>query len=113
MKSDALNALIMILIKGPKCGIAEALYLIKQASISFEEHKKRYKKAPAVQEKETSTQTWVLGTQTEILHAEPRSEIDTDEDATTTSGKYIVSNLMEMSDISGADSDDDLISCMK
>ena len=48
-----------------------------------------------------------MGTQTEILHAEPRSEIDTDEDATTTSGKYIVSNLMEMSDISGADSDDD------
>ena len=39
LKSDALNALIMILIKGPKCGTPEAIYLIKQASISLEEHK--------------------------------------------------------------------------
>ena len=36
-------------------------------------------------------------------------QIDRDErlDAITTSNKYIVSNLMEMSDSSGTDSDDD------
>ena len=41
LKSDALNALIMTSINGPKCGTPEALYLIKQASISFGERKKR------------------------------------------------------------------------
>ena len=33
LKSNALNALIMISIKGPKCGTPEASYLIKQPSI--------------------------------------------------------------------------------
>ena len=109
LKSDALNALIMTSINGPKCGTPGALYLIKQASISFGEQTKRCKKAPAVKEKETSTQTLVSRTQTEILHAEPEFQIDTDEyfDAITTSDKYIVSNLMEISDSSGTDSDDD------
>ena len=102
LKSDALNALIMTSINGSICGTPEALYLIKQASISFGEQTKRCKKAPAVKEKETSTQTLVSRTQTEILHVEPESQIDTDEyfDAITTSDKYIV-------DSSGTDSDDD------
>ena len=102
LKSDALNALIMTSINRSICGTPEALYLIKQASISFGEQTKRCKKAPAVKEKETSTQTLVSRTQTEILHVEPESQIDTDEyfDAITTSDKYIV-------DSSGTDSDDD------
>ena len=109
LKSDTLNALIIISINSPKCGTPEALYLIKQASVSFGEHKKRYKKAPAIHEKETSSQTSVSGTQTEVLHVEPESQIDTDEylDAITTSDKYIALYLMEMSDSSGTDSDDD------
>ena len=87
LKSDAHNALIMISINGPKCGTLEALYLIKQASVSFGEHKKLYKKAPAVKQKEAFTQTLVSRTQTEILHVEPESQIDRDErlDAITTS----------------------------
>ena len=75
LKSDAVNALIMISIKGPKYGTPEALDLIRQASISFGQHKKRYKQAPAVQEKETFTQTSVSGTQTEILHVEPSTKL--------------------------------------
>ena len=69
------EALIMISIKGLKYGTPEALDLIKQASISFGQHKKRYKKVPAVQEKETSTQTLVSGTQTGILHVEPSPKL--------------------------------------
>ena len=49
------------------------------------------------------------GTQTEILQVEMESQIDTDKclDAIITSDKYMVSNLMEMSDSSGTDSDND------
>ena len=70
---------------------------------------KRYKKAPAVQEKETSTQTLVSGTQTEILHAKSESQINIDErlDPIITSDEYIVSNVMKMSDSSSTDPDSD------
>ena len=56
----------------------------------------KYKKATAVQEKKAFTQQSISGTQTEIFHV--ASQIDAD--------KYIASNLMEMSDSSGTDSDD-------
>ena len=68
--------------------------------MSLGEGKKQYKKAPAVQEKET---------QTEILYVKSESQIDTDKrlDAIITStDKYIVSNSMEMSDSSVTDYDD-------
>ena len=54
-------------------------------------------------------QTTASGTQTEILHVESESQIDTDEcldTIITTPDKYIVSNVMEMSNSSGIDSDD-------
>lgn len=48
-------------------------------------------------------------TQTEILHIKLDSQIDTDEclDAINTSDRYIISDIMKMSDSSGTDSDDD------
>ena len=108
LKSDALNALIMVSMSGPKCGISKVSYLIRQTSMLFGKGKKRYKKEPDVQEKAAFTETLVSRTQTEILHVESESQIDTEKhlDATITSSKYIVSNLMEMSDSSGTDSDD-------
>ena len=50
----------------------------------------------------------VSQTQTEILHVKPESQIEADKclDAITTSDKYIVSNLIEMSHSSGTDADD-------
>ena len=109
LKSGALKALIMISTNDPKCETPEASYLIKQTSILFGEPKNDKKKTSAVQGKETSTQTSVSGTHTEILHAESESQIDIDNclDAIATSDKYIVSNLTEMSESSGTDSDDD------
>ena len=44
LKSDDLDALIMVSTNGPKCETSEASYLIKQTSMSFGEGKKRYKK---------------------------------------------------------------------
>ena len=44
LTSDDLDALIMVLTNGPKCGTSEASYLIKQTSMSFGEGKKRYEK---------------------------------------------------------------------
>ena len=40
LKSDALNALIIILINGPKCGTTGASYLIKQTLRSLGERKR-------------------------------------------------------------------------
>ena len=78
LKSDALNAITMVLINGPKCGIPEASYLIKQTSMSLGESKKRYKETSTVQKKEACKQTLVSRAQTEILHVESESQIDTD-----------------------------------
>ena len=51
LKSDALNALIMISTNDPKCETPEASYLIKQTSILFGEHKNDTKKHRQYKEK--------------------------------------------------------------
>ena len=45
VQSDVVNALIIISIKGLKYGTPEALDLIKQASISFGQHRKTIQKS--------------------------------------------------------------------
>ena len=52
LKSDALNALIMISTNDPKCETPEASYLIKQTSILFGEHKNDTKKHLQYKEKD-------------------------------------------------------------
>ena len=61
---------------------------------------KRYKKEPEIQEKVALTQTLVSRTKTESLYVESEPQIDTNKylDNIITSNKYIVWNLMEMSD---------------
>ena len=96
----------MISMNGPKSGTPEASKLIKRAAKVYEE-RKRYRKAPTVREKEVCTQTSVTGTQTPI-YVESESQIETEErlDAIIISEKYVISNMVEMSD-SESDSDDD------
>ena len=83
LKSDALNALIIILIDGPKCGTTGASYLIKQTLRSFGERKRVIQKLFCIIKKETFTQTSVLVTQTEILHVESESQTNKRLDITT------------------------------
>ena len=83
LKSDALNALIIILIDGPKCGTTGASYLIKQTLRSFGERKRVMQKLFCIIKKETFTQTSVLVTQTEILHVESESQTNKRLDITT------------------------------
>ena len=73
------------------------------------ENIKRYKKAPAVQEKEAFTDYLVSGTQTEILHVKSEPQIDTDK---TFGYHHLIRqiyclNLNRMSDSTDTDSDDD------
>ena len=83
--------------------------MIKQTSLSLDEGKTRYRKAPVVQEKETLTQTLLSWSQTKILNVESDSQIDSGKrvHAIITSDKCIVSNLMEVSDSSSTDLSDD------
>ena len=83
LKSDALNALIIILINGPKYGTNGASYLIKQTLRSFGERKRVMQKLFCIIKKETFTQTSVLVTQTEILHVESESQTNKRLDITT------------------------------
>ena len=65
MKNDALNALLMISINGPKSGTLEAKQLIERSAKKHGE-RRRYKKAPAVRQKKMGTQTLVGCTQTPV-----------------------------------------------
>ena len=97
---------------GPKSRTPEASKLIKRAAKAYGE-RKRYKKVLTVREKEACTQTLVAGTQTQI-YVESESQIETEErsDAIIISDKYVVSNMVEMSD-SESDSDEDKLRLFK
>ena len=56
MKNDALNALLMISINGPKSGTLEEEQLIVRSAKKYGE-RRRYKKAPTVGQTEMGTQT--------------------------------------------------------
>ena len=98
----------MISINSPQYGTLKVSYLIKQTSISFRERIKRHKKVLALQEKETPRKhrspglKWNITCRTGVsnwyrlmFRCLPTSNV------------YIVSNVMEMSDSSVIDSDDD------
>ena len=104
LESDALNAFFLISMNGPKSGKPEELKMIKQISESICELK-RQKNAPMVRKIETCTQTTVTCTQTQIyFESESQIEIEERLDAIIISGKYVVSNLMEMNDSGDSDS---------
>ena len=56
LNNDALNALIMILVKGPQLATIEAKELIKHIAKIYRE-RKQYEKTPSIKRKEQETQT--------------------------------------------------------
>ena len=98
----------MISINSPQYGTLKVSYLIKQTSISFRERIKRHKKVPALQEKETPCKHLSQGLKWNIKCRTGVSNwYRLMFGCLTASDIYIVSNVMEMSDSSGIDSDDD------
>ena len=96
LKSDALNALLMISLNGPKPETPEAAALLKRVAKSYGQ-RKQYKKAPVIRVKITGTQTEQKETQTMYIESESLKEAEEHLD-TISSDKYIISNWAEISE---------------
>ena len=69
MKNDALNALLMISLNGPKPGTPHAAALLKRVAKSYGQ-RNQYKKASVVRIKATGTQTEQKETLTVYIESE-------------------------------------------
>ena len=104
LKSDALTALI-ILINGPQCGTAGASYLIKQTLRSFGERKRVMQKIFCIIKKRNVHANIGLGDSNWNLTC--RIRVPNKQTFGCHHIKCIASNLMNMSESSGTNSDGD------
>ena len=98
MKNDALNALLMISLNGPKPGTPNAAALLKRVAKSYGQ-RNQYKKASVVRIKAMGTQTEQKETQTVYIESESVKEAEERLDMIT-SDEYTISNWAEESDSS-------------
>ena len=105
LKSDALNALIIILINGPKYGTNGASYLIKQTLRSFGERKRVMQKIFCIIKKRNVHANIGLGDSNWNLTC--RIRVSNKQTFGYHHIKCIASNLMNMSESSGTNSDGD------
>ena len=105
MKNDALNALLMISLNGPKPGTPHAAALLTRVAKSYGQ-RNQYKKASVVRIKATGTQTEQEETQTVYIESESVKEAEERLDMIT-SDEYTISNWADIGENEKSDLDDE------